>query len=1068
MSVDCGAARYVATRAAVLFLSSAICVCGGERSVLAASQGAALRGSRQIGFIENQGQLPERFSFEAHFDELATLISSASITLVPVGSEATSDNRCRRPPGVEIFFGDIANSGGASGHGVIPGEISVFRGQVRERWIRKARSFEIVEFNGLYDNASISVTSSDGAPAFVICAADREALNGIVFRVESSVPGAPIRLSEENGGIVVDTECGLVQMPRLVAGKACDSGATADELGYRALGGQYLGAAARRTQIGRTGEEREAKFSTFLGGSGSDTAYGVSVGSDGRVYVVGTTASADFPSATEDVVGGNDVMVVELDAQGGLIRSIMLGGSGGLDIGRSIVATPAGELIIAGSTNSPDFPTAGIGTTIGFQGNSDAFVTKIAADGSLAWSRYLGSAGTDSASGVAIADRQVLVGGYTDSSILVEAETVVRQVGGGGGADGFGSWIDLDSGSILALTRFGGTRDDFVRSVTPTRVGMVLVGVTSSIDFPIAGSLQEFGGGQTDAFVTEIGAASSIAAFSTFIGGAGDDQARDVAANDADELAVVGWTRSTDFPIYRESIPAGQRLGQDAFVWSVGADRQARFTEVLGGSSSDLATSVVYLTEGIAVLGDTSSSDLPVRGAEDDVYSGGSSDVFLARIGASGELDSLRYFGGDGIDTVNGSASRADSIVFVGGTTSIRFPLLDPIQASNRGADAYVATDELGANPDLCMYAIPSHVPAILAQNLTSRATTVAAVVGGVPPGRPIGTFTSALSRRLFVGYEAADSTGAILTVDTTLHKIEGIVQLPLVPRLMSGSPDGSLLYLSDGAQIIRLNVRTGISETILGEDEEVVGGSAVDPQSGELLITNPVTSTLIGYRPDSREETFRVAFEPASRASGLAFVGDRKVAVALTGASRIAIVDLASAVAVASIVVSPLPKELRYDPSADTLFVVHSGNRFGSIDIVDVAASDVRYSIGLSYLPALLERIPRTPLVLVGPTEVGGLAIIDSTIGQIVDQVNLPMPAVAVGSFESVNGCGGTTPCTGDCNGDGRVVLNELIQGVRLAHGDDGSSCIGYWGHGVTIDSLVAAVQHALNDDCH
>jgi hypothetical protein len=56
---------------------------------------------------------------------------------------------------------------------------------------------------------------------------------------------------------------------------------------------------------------------------------------------------------------------------------------------------------------------------------------------------------------------------------------------------------------------------------------------------------------------------------------------------------------------------------------------------------------------------------------------------------------------------------------------------------------------------------------------------------------------------------------------------------------------------------------------------------------------------------------------------------------------------------------------------------------------------------------------------------------------------------------------------CTGDCNGDGEVTIDELIRGVRLALNEpDENACPAFDANGdgeVTIEELVAAVNNAL-----
>ena len=121
-------------------------------------------------------------------------------------------------------------------------------------------------------------------------------------------------------------------------------------------------------------------YSTYLGGSGSDSEVGIAVDSSGNAYVAGTTTSLDFPLAGQPfqpTYGGHgDATVAELDPNGAtLIYSSYIGGSQA-EYALGIAVDAAGSAYVTGVTFSADFPTANP-----FQGNlsgtSDAFLAKI-------------------------------------------------------------------------------------------------------------------------------------------------------------------------------------------------------------------------------------------------------------------------------------------------------------------------------------------------------------------------------------------------------------------------------------------------------------------------------------------------------------------------------------------------------------------------------------------------------------------------------------------------------------------------------------------------------------------
>jgi len=125
------------------------------------------------------------------------------------------------------------------------------------------------------------------------------------------------------------------------------------------------------------------EFATRLGGTNDDFAFGVVIGSDGMIYICGSTTSVDFPlkNAVNTVYNAKtDAFAAKIDPLNGtLIYSTYLGGSGE-DRATAMALNAAGEAYLSGWTTSPDFPVRGaIQDHLG--GIKDAFVTKLSASG---------------------------------------------------------------------------------------------------------------------------------------------------------------------------------------------------------------------------------------------------------------------------------------------------------------------------------------------------------------------------------------------------------------------------------------------------------------------------------------------------------------------------------------------------------------------------------------------------------------------------------------------------------------------------------------------------------------
>jgi hypothetical protein len=138
-------------------------------------------------------------------------------------------------------------------------------------------------------------------------------------------------------------------------------------------------------------------YSTYLGGSGYDEADGIAVDGAGNVYVTGETASVDFPTVNpvQPAFGGSaDVFVAKLNSAGSaLVYSTYVGGSGP-DSASAVALDSLGDAYIAGRTSSSDFPTVNAFQPSNGGSPIDAFVTKLNAAGSaLVYSSYLGGTG---------------------------------------------------------------------------------------------------------------------------------------------------------------------------------------------------------------------------------------------------------------------------------------------------------------------------------------------------------------------------------------------------------------------------------------------------------------------------------------------------------------------------------------------------------------------------------------------------------------------------------------------------------------------------------------------------
>jgi hypothetical protein len=391
----------------------------------------------------------------------------------------------------------------------------------------------------------------------------------------------------------------------------------------------------------------------YVGGGGGDHANDVAVDADGATYIAGETSSGaeTFPVTVGPDLTYNgsdaDAFVAKVSPDG---RSVVycgyLGGNS-TDKALSIAVDSSGAAIVTGWTYSTDFPTVNA-TDSDWSGDSDAFVAKLSPAGdALVWSTYHGGGQWEEGRGIAV--------------------------------DG--------SGSI------------WVAGGTSTQQDAFPVG------FPLVNALDPTHNGANDIFVSRFSPTGTLL-YSTYLGGANEEEANDVAVDAAGNTYICGTTRSdeTSFPV-----AVGPDLtyngpswpGNDGFVAKLAAAGSALvFAGYLGGSGGNDGCHGIAVDSGgrAYVTGDTNSTEatFPVTVGPDPTFNGGEREAWLARVAASGSaLEYCGYIGASGGETGFGVAvdrwGRAH-VAGYGWTSNSGFGAVDaPAVPYGGGDDAFTA-----------------------------------------------------------------------------------------------------------------------------------------------------------------------------------------------------------------------------------------------------------------------------------------------------------------------------------------------------------------------------------------
>jgi hypothetical protein len=203
--------------------------------------------------------------------------------------------------------------------------------------------------------------------------------------------------------------------------------------------------------------------------------------------------------------GTNDAFVSKIDAHGHrLLFSTYLGGSG-VDIGFAITVDPSDITTITGRTNSTDFPTMNP-LQPRIAGGDDIFVAKLRHDlTGYVFATYLGGTGNENAFGIVTdGSGNVHLSGWSNSTNFPIANAL--QPRNAGGDDAVFVGIDPRGLTLLYSTYFGRSGDDRADYIVADVGGSTYAsGWTSSSDFPTRRPIQpRYGGGVFDAFVVKI------------------------------------------------------------------------------------------------------------------------------------------------------------------------------------------------------------------------------------------------------------------------------------------------------------------------------------------------------------------------------------------------------------------------------------------------------------------------------------------------------------------------------------------------------------------------------------
>lgn len=590
--------------------------------------GVSLSAFTQVEFIENRGQWNPKVQFKSNAGDGSFFLQKNGFTVAQYNSQdvaelmeqrhAEGQGKSERRPPVRIRSHAYTVEFVGSLEPVITAEKPIlttsnyFIGDDPSKWVRGAKTYQVITYKNIYRGIDIRYFMDEGANLkydFIVHPGAN--VSDIALRYS----GAD-RLEVRKRELIVSTSLGKNRSLRPYTYQVGDSGKTQVECRYE------LKDNVVRFRTGDYDKNRVLVidptliFFTYSGSTATNYGFTATYGPDGSFFGGGIVFGQGFPTSPGAYSqtfnsGEYDIGIIKLSADGrNRIYATYIGGSG-VDQPHSLVSDGQGNLVIAGRTNSPNYPVVPArNTSVSGQGGGyDIIVTKLSADGSsLIGSMRIGGAGDD---GVNIGDRSQqnsasLRRNYGDdarSEVLLDPAGNIyvascTKSGNGfpttpgafmrttpGGQDGVLMKLNPSCQSILFSTLLGGSEDDAAYVVAIGLNNDVYVaGATKSNNFqgiPSSGVIQpQFAGGEIDGFVLELNNTGTAVMSGTYVG---TDKIDEVYGLDVDKLGfpyLMGTTNG-NMPVKNALFSVA---GSKQFIWKMEKDLSNTIYQTIYGS----------------------------------------------------------------------------------------------------------------------------------------------------------------------------------------------------------------------------------------------------------------------------------------------------------------------------------------------------------------------------------------------------------------------------------------------------------------------------------------------------
>ncbi|MDQ6756437.1 MAG: PKD domain-containing protein [Bacteroidota bacterium] len=599
----------------------------------------------QTEFIENKGQWNKEVRFMSNAGNGAFFLNNKGFTVVQhnprdiekivdkihgsVRDKQTTETQTLHSHAYKVEFLNANSNAEILPDKALPSVNNYFIGNDKSKWATDCKTFKGVTYKNIYPNIDIRFYSDAGANLkydFIIHP------GGNIDKIALKYRGTD-NLSIKNKELIVSTSIGQNKELYPYTYQVINNERNELKAKYIVEGDVVKFKVKDYSPNSTIIIDPTLVFFTYTGSTADNWGFTATYGPDGSFFSGGIAFGNGYPTSPgayqTTFKGGQsqpyDIAIMKLTPDGkNRVYATYIGGSGN-EQPHSLIVDPQGNLILAGRTNSLDYPITS--PVFGSGGGWDIIVTKLNASGSaLIGSMRIGGSGDD---GVNIKDKNVQ-----------GTKSLNRNYG-----DDARSEVIID-----------GANNIYVASCTQSTINTIFP-TTSGVFQPTPGLAQ-------DGVVLKLNANCNTVLFSSFIGGKGDDAAYVLALGKNNDIYIAGGTGSTDLPeISSSGVISTTNSGGvcDGFVIEISNNGSTAIKGTyLGTSSPDQVYGIQTDKSGNVYVMGTTEGSWPVINA--NIFGAANSKQFISKLqpDLSAYIYSTTFGSGSALPNISPTAFLVD------------------------------------------------------------------------------------------------------------------------------------------------------------------------------------------------------------------------------------------------------------------------------------------------------------------------------------------------------------------------------------------------------------------------